>query len=96
MQNRLPKREPVDSLFTQELPSNLYDVVCAQAELTQNLVSGAGETKLVVNADTLNGGGVSFGQEAAHSFAQTADDGVLFTGDDLTALKQKDWMKTTI
>ena len=25
-------------------------------------------------------------QEAAHSFAQTADDGMLLTGDDLTAL----------
>ena len=61
-------------------------MVCAQAELLQQSNGGAGMAVLVVDADAAHRCGQLFRQQAANSLAQTADDGVLFAGDDLAAL----------
>ena len=57
-----------------------------KAELLQKIHSGAGVTELVVDADAAHGSGQLLAEQAADSLAQTADDGVLLAGDNLTAL----------
>ena len=58
-----------------------YDVLAGQTKLLQQIHSGTGVTELVVDADALNGSGALLGQDAADSFAQAADDGVLLAGE---------------
>ena len=73
-------------LLAAELVGDLDDVLLAQAELLQQVIGGAGEAVDVVDTDAADGGGALLGQAGADSLAQTADDGVLLAGDDLTAL----------
>ena len=72
--------------FLSEFLGDLDDVACAQAELLQNLDSGAGVAELVVDTDTLDGNRIVLAQAAADSLAQAADDLVFLAGDDLAAL----------
>ena len=72
-------------LLTAELVGDLDDVFLAQAELLQQVARGAGEAEHGVDADAADGGGALLGQAGADSLAQAADDGMLLSGDDLTA-----------
>ena len=73
-------------LLAQEVLGDLDDVLSAQAVVLQQFSSGAGAAELIVHADTLDGSGQLFAQQGADSLTQTADDRVLFAGDDLAAL----------
>ena len=72
-------------LLTQKFLGGLDDIAFTKAEGFQNLCGGSGETELIVDTDAAHRGGIVLAEEAANSFAQTADDAMLLAGDDLTA-----------
>ena len=75
---------------------DLDDVLGGQAELLQQVVCGTGEAEDIVDADAFDGGGALLGQAGADSLAQTADDGVLLTGDDTSLCGDAGFVTKTI
>ena len=61
-------------------------MLLAQAVELEDLRRGAGFAEYIVNTDAAHGSGQLLGKQAANRLAQTADDTVLLTGDDLAAL----------
>ena len=59
----------------------------AQAEPLQQLAGGAGVTKLVVDPNPPHRGGALLTEQGAYRLAQTANDAVLLTGNDLSDRK---------
>ena len=78
-------RGPENPLLA-ELHSHFSNVFRAEAELLQQSRGRAGVTEHIIDADAADGGGQLLAEQAAHGLAQTADDGVLLTGDDPASL----------
>ena len=75
----LPAVEPA---YISDLPH--WELTADPAEAIGEQLAGAAE--FVIHADSLHGSGQLFTEQRADSLTQTADDGMLFAGDDLAAL----------
>ena len=82
-----PSRAAV--LLFHKIPRDFGDVICAQAKLTQHFPCRAGMAEFVVHADAAHHRRAFFAEHARDSLAQTADNAVLFAGDDLSAFLRR-------